>query len=171
MNWMQEAVEAFHEATDSTVGMSPELRDAELRAKLILEEACETAAAMGFNAQAILRTNDGTTEIANFSRGYPEADFVDAIDGIADLLYVTFGTAVAWGIDAEPFFEEVHRANMTKLDGPKRADGKQLKPDNWQPPRIAQMLDEERALARLWTDISDGTFVVEPQKTNDNANE
>lgn len=48
------------------------------------------------------------------------------------------------GIDLYPFYEEVHRTNMAKLGGPKRADGKQLKPDGWQPPRIAEMLSQLR---------------------------
>jgi predicted HAD superfamily Cof-like phosphohydrolase len=46
------------------------------------------------------------------------------------------------GIDLRPFFREVHRANMQKLTGPKRADGKQLKPEGWQPPRIQEMLND-----------------------------
>lgn len=43
------------------------------------------------------------------------------------------------GLDLRPFFEEVHRTNMAKLGGPRRADGKQLKPADWKPPRIAEM--------------------------------
>lgn len=44
------------------------------------------------------------------------------------------------GVDLRPFFREVHRTNMNKLKGPKREDGKQLKPDGWKPPRIEAML-------------------------------
>jgi predicted HAD superfamily Cof-like phosphohydrolase len=44
------------------------------------------------------------------------------------------------GVDLQPFFEEVHRANMTKAGGPKREDGKQLKPVNWRPPDMAAVL-------------------------------
>jgi predicted HAD superfamily Cof-like phosphohydrolase len=42
-------------------------------------------------------------------------------------------------IDMRPFFREVHRTNMWKLKGPKREDGKQLKPEGWKPPRIETM--------------------------------
>jgi predicted HAD superfamily Cof-like phosphohydrolase len=47
--------------------------------------------------------------------------------------------AEAVGVDLRPFFREVHRTNMHKLTGPKRADGKQLKPEGWLPPRIEAM--------------------------------
>lgn len=43
------------------------------------------------------------------------------------------------GVDLKPFFMEVHRTNMNKLQGPKREDGKQLKPEGWKPPRIRAM--------------------------------
>lgn len=51
----------------------------------------------------------------------------------------------ALGVDLRPFFSEVHRTNMHKLTGPKREDGKQLKPPGWKPPRIKAMY--ERLLA------------------------
>lgn len=50
--------------------------------------------------------------------------------------------SIGLGLDLRPFFKEVHRANMEKLTGPKREDGKQLKPEGWQPPRIAEMYAE-----------------------------
>ena len=43
------------------------------------------------------------------------------------------------GIDLRPFFLEVHRTNMHKLNGPVREDGKRLKPPGWKPPRIEAM--------------------------------
>ena len=43
------------------------------------------------------------------------------------------------GVDIRPFFREVHRTNMWKLKGPKREDGKQLKPADWKPPRLDAM--------------------------------
>ena len=62
-------------------------------------------------------------------------------DAIGDLLYVVYGAAETHGIDIEPVFAEIHRANMQKLTGPKRADGKQLKPDNWTPPDIYTQIE------------------------------
>ncbi len=53
------------------------------------------------------------------------------------------------GLDLRPFFSEVHRTNMKKFSGPKREDGKQLKPADWKPPRIAKMVDFYRANQRL----------------------
>ncbi len=51
----------------------------------------------------------------------------------------------ALGVDLRPFFREVHRTNMHKLTGPKREDGKQLKPPGWKPPRIAAMYNRIQA--------------------------
>jgi predicted HAD superfamily Cof-like phosphohydrolase len=51
----------------------------------------------------------------------------------------------AFGVDLRPFFREVHRTNMHKLTGPKREDGKQLKPPGWKPPRIKTMYDRLQA--------------------------
>lgn len=60
---------------------------------------------------------------------------------LADLLYVTYGTFVDFGVDANQVFAEVHRVNMLKLTGPKRADGKQLKPEGWKPANIQAVID------------------------------
>jgi predicted HAD superfamily Cof-like phosphohydrolase len=54
------------------------------------------------------------------------------------------------GVDLRPFFCEVHRTNMLKFDGGyKREDGKQMKPADWKPPRIAKMLDFYQKHGRL----------------------
>lgn len=147
MNPYQEAVETFHQATGSTIGETPELRDTELRAKLILEEAVETAAAMGFRASGYLFDPNTGLPLFSTNKLYEEPVFPDAIDGLVDLVYVTLGAAVAWGIDLDPFFEEVQRANMSKASGPRRGDGKVLKPEGWKPPDIEAVLD----LVRLYT--------------------
>lgn len=61
-------------------------------------------------------------------------DMIDAIDALCDILYVTFGAANAMGVDLEKHFDAVHRANMRKVGGPTREDGKILKPEGWEPP-------------------------------------
>jgi predicted HAD superfamily Cof-like phosphohydrolase len=59
---------------------------------------------------------------------------------LADLLYVVYGTAVSYGIDMEPVFREVHRSNMSKVGGHKRADGKWVKPADYSPASIEPIL-------------------------------
>lgn len=175
MNTWQAMVNEFHEKTNSTVGDSPELRDPELRAKLIMEEAVETIAAMGFAVVATIYNRDDRDpegeerlnevhgdvldmgsafwrELASFTKTHSAPDFEEAIDGLCDLIYVVLGSAVAWGIDLDPFFREVQRANMEKLKGPKRDDGKQLKPEGWQPPDIEKILIRQIESAREWNE-------------------
>lgn len=70
-------------------------------------------------------------------------DLVGTADAIADIIYVALGAAVEAGIDIRPIWRVVHDCNMKKIDGPKRADGKQLKPEGWVGPErwIADLLD------------------------------
>lgn len=119
-NVMQRMVQAFHEGMDQPVGETPGMQDTQLRHALIAEEARETLEAIENN------------------------DFVGAIDGMCDLLYVVFGTAVAFGVDLQPYFEAVHASNMAKAGGPVRADGKRQKPPGWTPPDIAGLLEREK---------------------------
>jgi phosphoribosyl-ATP pyrophosphohydrolase len=121
-----------------------------MRARLLLEELGELLVAAGHH------------------------DEVGVADGLADLAYVTAGTAVEWGIPLGPVFEAVHTSNMSKfppcpdcnesgLQGPiglatacepcggrgrhvfKDAHGKVAKPPTFQPPNIAAVLDKHRA--------------------------
>jgi predicted HAD superfamily Cof-like phosphohydrolase len=113
---MQEDVADFHRATNTPVEHSPTQVRADrvkLRWSLIAEEAEEIRRAL---------TSDHLEGIA---------------DGIADLVYVTLGLAVECGIDIAPVWDLVHAANMQKVGGPVREDGKILKPEGWQPPDIA----------------------------------
>lgn len=113
------AVRAFHQAIDAEIPTSPQIPDEatqQLRRTLLTEEFNELMQAL-------------------------DARDLTAIAGEAiDLLYVTYGLCVAYGIDADAVFAEVQRANMAKTTGPRRADGKQLKPEGWTPPDIARIV-------------------------------
>ena len=63
---------------------------------------------------------------------------------VADLLYVVYGTAVSYGIDMKPVFAEVHRSNLSKVGGFKRADGKWVKPSTYSPASVQPLLDAQR---------------------------
>jgi predicted HAD superfamily Cof-like phosphohydrolase len=62
---------------------------------------------------------------------------------MADLLYVVYGTAVSYGIDMEPVFREVHRSNLSKVGGYKRADGKWVKPPTYSPADIQPIIEAQ----------------------------
>ncbi len=128
---VQQDVHDFHRTCDLPIGKTPAIRDPQLRADLILEEARETAEAI-----------TGRPVYIEFGDGEPERQqsLAGAIDGLCDLLATTYGVAVTFGIDLAPFWEEVHRTNMAKAGAPKREDGKMLKPEGWQPPDIEGLL-------------------------------
>lgn len=65
-------------------------------------------------------------------------------DGLADLIYVCIGTALAYGIPLGLVFDEVHRTNMLKTKISARDDGKILKPEGWKPPDITTILERAR---------------------------
>lgn len=69
----------------------------------------------------------------------------DLAKELADLLYVTYGTIVSYGLQEvmPKVFEEVHRSNMSKLEDGKvlrREDGKALKGKHYSPADINSIL-------------------------------
>lgn len=74
-----------------------------------------------------------------------EEDIADIAKELADLVYVVYGTALAYGIPLDKVIEEVHRSNMTKVvDGSviRREDGKILKPETYEPADVAGVLKD-----------------------------
>lgn len=118
-----QAVLDFHQKFNAVVGSQPAFPDSDTKS---------------------LRISLMEEELEELKRAVAGDSLVEVADAIADLLYVTYGTAIAFGIDIRPVFQEVHRANMTKDGGGLRDDGKILKPEHWEPPRIAEVLEEQR---------------------------
>ncbi|HET9198209.1 MAG TPA: hypothetical protein VFN92_08165 [Solirubrobacterales bacterium] len=125
----------FFRGVGGLVGETPGLRNEDLNADLILEEAGETAESI-----------TGRRVVFHFDDDAPPSrprSLVGAIDGLCDLLATVYGAAVTFGVDLAPFWSEVHRTNMAKAGGPERADGKRLKPEGWEPPDIEGVLERE----------------------------
>ncbi|WP_241518738.1 MazG nucleotide pyrophosphohydrolase domain-containing protein [Streptomyces sp. CB03238] len=129
----QGAVAQFHEAFDVANDIVTPDKFRELlqrRVTLITEETREVV-------EAVAAVKDG---IGN--PGYPLDRVEHLAKELADLLYVTFGTADLLGIPLNKAFAEVHDSNMSKLgeDGKPvlREDGKVLKGPNY---READMSD------------------------------
>src|SRR2546430_2953806 len=125
----QRMVTEFHRTFDILISATPTTPDEatrSLRVRLIQEEFEELKVALG------------------------QQDLAAVAKELADLLYVVYGTAVSCGIDLEPVFREVHRSNMSKVGGHKRADGKWVKPPGYSPARIQPILarSEERRVGK-----------------------
>lgn len=89
-----------------------------LRAGLILEEGLE------FNDAVVV------------------PNIYEIADAIGDLLYVVYGAAVAYGLDAQAIFDEVHRSNMTKfIDGQRAPNGKWVKGPSYSPPDLKPLVE------------------------------
>jgi NTP pyrophosphatase (non-canonical NTP hydrolase) len=86
-------------------------------------------------------------EVDELSTAIDEDDIIGAIDALCDILYVVYGAAVSWGIDIEPFFDEVHKSNMDKFKPgfSVREDGKFIKPEDWKPPNLKLILETHPA--------------------------
>jgi len=142
-------VAAFHAAHGSADPTNliekPCVEVVRLRAKLITEEYCETIVAMfaGNTPEVKALLKEMLQPILDVIDQCP-ADHFDleaTADGLADLIYVSVGTALALGMTRFPsVWSEVQRSNMDKLGGGRREDGKILKPEGWKPPHIHHAL-------------------------------
>jgi len=82
-------------------------------------------------------------EFAELREAMATGDIPSIAKELADLLYVVYGTAVSCGIDMETVFREVHRSNMSKVGGYKRADGKWVKPPTYSKAALEPILVEQ----------------------------
>jgi hypothetical protein len=71
-------------------------------------------------------------------------DEIATVDAICDLLYVIFNLCEELELDIEPFFNEVHSSNMTKVPAALSPNKKVQKGPSWEAPRIAEMLASYR---------------------------
>lgn len=78
-------------------------------------------------------------EVKELFNAIVEENMIEIIDALCDLIYVTYGMAVSFGIDIEPYFNEVHRTNMLKNPEITRRDGKILKPPGWSEPDLEKI--------------------------------
>ncbi len=82
-------------------------------------------------------------EFDELKEAFEEKDLSNIAKELADLLYVVYGTAVSYGIDMEPVFQEVQRSNMSKVGGYKREDGKWVKPVTYSPADVRPILERQ----------------------------
>ena len=122
-----------------------------LRSKLICEESCECQNAI---THLIKLCDDCREErhqsikIANLTSTPFKERWRNAkremADALGDILVVTIGTAITFGLDIEEIMRRIHTSNMSKLgeDGRPiyREDGKVLKGPNYEPPKLDDLI-------------------------------
>lgn len=119
-----------------------------LRVKLLLEEVSEHIKGLGFNLYKV-DPDTGAESFVDLEFLTPKNelpfDLEEVVDGIADVKVIVDGTALACGVDMEPIDEAVYDSNMAKFGpgGYSRADGKWVKPPDWQPPDIKRILSRQ----------------------------
>lgn len=123
----QRMVEEFHRRFDIVVADRPCVPDEATRA---------------------LRVRLIQEEFEEFQQALAQSDLQGMAKELADLLYVVYGSAVSCGIDMEPVFREVHRSNMSKVGGHKRADGKWVKPPTYSPADLQAILAGQQVAER-----------------------
>ena len=128
---------AFHAAIGEQPVPAPSVPDRALlalRRTLIREEFQEVEAEFSL-----------LTDRIEAGEHVPAEDLTPLVHELVDLLYVTYGALDRLGVNADAAFAEVHRANMGKVSGPLRADGKILKPEGWQPADVRRVLRDQLA--------------------------
>lgn len=119
------SVREFHEIYGAPVKERPDISDGnlnELRLRLLQEELDELRDALA------------------------AGDIVEVLDALTDLQYVLDGAYLSFGLHQikDAAFDEVHRANMSKLgeDGKpilREGDNKVLKGPNYRPPNLKSL--------------------------------
>ena len=83
-------------------------------------------------------------ELDELKQAMENKDLLEVADALTDILYVTYGAGIAFGIDLDKCFEEVQNSNMSKLgdDGkPIYNDaGKVMKGPNYFKPDLSKFV-------------------------------
>jgi len=84
-------------------------------------------------------------ELAEIIEAMITGDEEELLDGLADLLFVTLGTAITFNMPIEEAHEEVCKSNLTKCKRDQSKDPRiRCKGENYVPPKIKEVLEKYR---------------------------
>jgi predicted HAD superfamily Cof-like phosphohydrolase len=90
-------------------------------------------------------------ELAEYTNAITKKDTAGALDALVDIVYIALGTAWLFNLPFEKAWNEVQKANMSKIRA-KDKTGKRgtkfdvVKPKDWKAPNIEKIIDEEREI-------------------------
>jgi hypothetical protein len=110
-------------------------------------KACDQSVDNFNEAQFNLYTKLIQEEVDELWTANADADRVECLDALVDILVVTIGAIHSMGADGEGAWKEVMRTNFAKIDHEtgkvrKREDGKVLKPIGWTPPDLKPFVNK-----------------------------
>jgi predicted HAD superfamily Cof-like phosphohydrolase len=110
-------------------------------------KACDQSVDNFNESQFNLYTKLIQEEVDELRTANADADQVECLDALIDILVVTIGAIHSMGADAEGAWKEVMRTNFAKIDHEtgkvrKREDGKVLKPQGWTPPDLKPFVNK-----------------------------
>ena len=84
-------------------------------------------------------------ELSELKDAVKNRDITEIADALTDILYVTYGAGISYGIDLDKCFDEVHNSNMSKLgdDGKPIYDnqGKVMKGPDYFKPNLSKFVN------------------------------
>ena len=90
-------------------------------------------------------------ELAEYTNAITKKDTAGALDALVDIVYIALGTAWLFNLPFEKAWNEVQKANMSKIRA-KDKTGKRgtkfdvIKPKDWKAPNIEKIIEEEREI-------------------------
>ena len=95
------------------------------------------------------RTSFLMEELAEYTQAITKKDAAGALDALVDIVYIALGTAWLFNLPFERAWEQVQKANMSKIRTKSKSKKRGtsfdvVKPKGWTAPDIEQIIEEER---------------------------
>tara|TARA_R100001443_G_scaffold26720_2_gene40042 strand:+ start:195 stop:650 length:456 start_codon:yes stop_codon:yes gene_type:complete len=95
------------------------------------------------------RTSFLLEELTEYTQAITKKDTAAALDALVDIVYIALGTAWLFNLPFEKAWQEVQRANMSKIRTKSKSKKRGtsfdvVKPKGWIPPDIEQIIEEEK---------------------------
>ena len=95
------------------------------------------------------RTSFLMEELAEYTQAITKKDAAGALDALVDIVYIALGTAWLFNLPFEKAWNEVQKANMSKVRAKSKSKKRGtsfdvIKPQGWVAPNIERIVEEER---------------------------
>lgn len=142
-------VKEFNKAADQECSDIPRAMtkdEVHFLTKMMLDELMEFMVTVNPEYKVEMIKMIGRSKDLKFNENISNEELIaEQGDALVDCNYYALNAAVKCGIPLDKIFDEVHQANMNKVDPITgkcniREDGKILKPEGWSPPDIVSLI-------------------------------